>query len=61
MFSFFTEDEVIERANSSQVGLAGYIYSSDIDKVYRVANRLQVGMVGIIQDSSATQRYHLGV
>lgn len=47
LFEFHTEDEVIELANESTVGLAAYIYSSDIDKVYRVSDELEVGMVGI--------------
>ncbi|KAH9240599.1 hypothetical protein K456DRAFT_1931435 [Colletotrichum gloeosporioides 23] len=47
LFSFDTEQEVIQRANSCRVGLAGYVYSGDLDRVYRVAEQLEVGMVGI--------------
>jgi succinate-semialdehyde dehydrogenase/glutarate-semialdehyde dehydrogenase len=47
LFKFDSEEEVIRRSNAVTVGLAGYVYSSDIDKVYRVAERLRVGMVGI--------------
>ncbi|KAI0268223.1 succinic semialdehyde dehydrogenase [Gloeopeniophorella convolvens] len=43
---FETEEEVIKLANSSDVGLAGYFYSRDIGRVWRVAEALEVGMVG---------------
>jgi succinate-semialdehyde dehydrogenase / glutarate-semialdehyde dehydrogenase len=43
---FETEDEVIKLANSTEVGLAGYFFSRDVGRVWRVAERLEVGMVG---------------
>ena len=48
IFSFDTEDEVLERANDSDVGLAGYFYSKDIHRCYRVAEALEVGMVSSV-------------
>ncbi|HHG89822.1 MAG TPA: NAD-dependent succinate-semialdehyde dehydrogenase [Devosia sp.] len=47
LFKFETEDEVIALANDSEFGLAGYFYSRDIARVWRVAERLETGMVGI--------------
>ena len=43
---FETEEEVIKLANDTAVGLAGYFYSRDIGRVWRVAEALEVGMVG---------------
>ncbi|KAJ9093461.1 hypothetical protein QFC19_008320 [Naganishia cerealis] len=43
---FTSEDEVIEMANDTDVGLAGYFYSRDIGRIWRVAEALEVGMVG---------------
>lgn len=43
---FSTESEVIQLANSTDVGLAGYFFSRDIGRVWRVAEKLEVGMVG---------------
>ncbi|TFK43856.1 succinate-semialdehyde dehydrogenase [Crucibulum laeve] len=43
---FETEEEVIRLANSTDVGLAGYFFSRDIGRVFRVAEKLEVGMVG---------------
>lgn len=43
---FETEEEVIKLANSTPVGLAGYFFSRDVGRVWRVAEALEVGMVG---------------
>ena len=43
---FETEEEVIRMANDTFVGLAGYFYSRDVGRVWRVAEALEVGMVG---------------
>lgn len=47
LFPFKTEEDAIKLANSVTVGLAGYIYSKDISRVWRVAEQLETGMVGI--------------
>ena len=47
LFGFETEDQVVELANDTEFGLAGYFYSNDIRRVWRVAERLETGMVGI--------------
>ncbi|KAI4158728.1 MAG: hypothetical protein LQ342_007194 [Letrouitia transgressa] len=47
LFPFDTEAQVVEMANKAEVGLAGYFYSKDLQRAYRVAEALEVGMVGI--------------
>ncbi len=47
LFSFETEKEVVDMANRTEVGLAGYFYSKDLQRVYRIAEALEVGMVGV--------------
>lgn len=47
LFPFSTEEEVVRNANAAEVGLAGYFYTKDIDRVYRVAEALEVGMIGV--------------
>lgn len=47
LFSFETEAEVVKMANDTEVGLAGYFFSKDIQRCYRVAEAIQVGMVGV--------------
>ncbi|TKW54777.1 Glutarate-semialdehyde dehydrogenase DavD [Colletotrichum tanaceti] len=47
LFSFDTEDEVVKLANATNVGLAGYFFSRDIQRVHRIAEHLEVGMIGV--------------
>jgi succinate-semialdehyde dehydrogenase/glutarate-semialdehyde dehydrogenase len=47
LFPFETEAEVVKMANQSDVGLAGYFFSQNVERVFRVAEALEVGMVGI--------------
>lgn len=46
IISFSTEVEVITLANDVDVGLAGYFYTENIARLWRVAEALEVGMVG---------------
>jgi succinate-semialdehyde dehydrogenase/glutarate-semialdehyde dehydrogenase len=43
---FETEEEAIRMANDTPYGLAGYFYTEDISRLWRVAEALNVGMVG---------------
>ena len=47
IFSFDSEEEVIESANGTPYGLAAYFYSRDIQRVWRVADAIECGIVGI--------------
>ena len=47
IFKFETDEEGIDLANRTEYGLAGYFYSRDIGRVWRVAEALEVGMVGV--------------
>lgn len=46
LIKFETEEEVIQLANDTNVGLAGYFFTRDVGRVWRVAEALEVGMVG---------------
>ncbi|KAH6695091.1 succinate-semialdehyde dehydrogenase [Plectosphaerella plurivora] len=46
-FAFDTEEEVVKIANDTDVGLAGYFFSKDNERCWRVAEALEVGMVGV--------------
>lgn len=47
IFAFDEENEVIERANAVDVGLAAYVYTRDLARSVRVSERLEYGMVGV--------------
>ncbi|KAI1150493.1 Aldehyde/histidinol dehydrogenase [Nemania diffusa] len=47
LFPFETEQEVVSLANAAEVGLAGYFFSRDLERITRVAETLEVGMVGV--------------
>lgn len=47
LIKFKTVDEVVKRANDTDVGLAGYFYSQNLATVFDVAERLEVGMIGV--------------
>ncbi|KAI1204697.1 succinate semialdehyde dehydrogenase [Annulohypoxylon truncatum] len=54
---FKTEDEVIQRANNVDVGLASYVITNDLSRTHRVTEKLDFGMVaintGVISDPAA--------
>jgi succinate-semialdehyde dehydrogenase/glutarate-semialdehyde dehydrogenase len=47
LIKFTTEQEAIDIANDTNVGLASYMYSRDIGRIWRVSEALEYGMVGI--------------
>lgn len=47
VFRFDSEAEAIAAANDTETGLAAYVYSRDLARVFRVMEQLEYGMVGI--------------
>jgi succinate-semialdehyde dehydrogenase/glutarate-semialdehyde dehydrogenase len=47
IFKFSTEEEAIAMANDTEFGLASYIYTRDIGRVWRVSEAIEYGMVGV--------------
>lgn len=47
VFPFDDEEEVLTRANATEMGLAGYFYSRDASRSWRLAEHLETGIVGI--------------
>jgi succinate-semialdehyde dehydrogenase/glutarate-semialdehyde dehydrogenase len=46
LIKFSSEEEVIELANDTEYGLAGYFFTQDYARVFRVGEALHCGMVG---------------
>jgi succinate-semialdehyde dehydrogenase/glutarate-semialdehyde dehydrogenase len=47
LIRFKTEDEAVAIANDTPFGLAGYFFTKDVNRAWRVAERLEYGMVSI--------------
>ncbi|PGL70915.1 NAD-dependent succinate-semialdehyde dehydrogenase [Bacillus sp. AFS055030] len=45
--TFKTEEEVIERANNSNYGLAAYVYTENLSRSFRVTEALEYGIIGL--------------
>jgi len=60
IFRFETEEDVIAQANDTPYGLAGYFYSNDVKRIWRVASALETGMVGINEGAIAAQAAPFG-
>ncbi|SCU85311.1 LANO_0C03928g1_1 [Lachancea nothofagi CBS 11611] len=56
MIPFKTAEEVVGYANDTEVGLAAYVFSKNIDTIYTVSEALETGMVscntGVFSDST---------
>jgi succinate-semialdehyde dehydrogenase/glutarate-semialdehyde dehydrogenase len=46
---FSHQDEAIARANDTEHGLAGYVFTENLDRAFNVADQLATGLVGINQ------------
>jgi succinate-semialdehyde dehydrogenase/glutarate-semialdehyde dehydrogenase len=47
LFRFKSEDEALKLANDTQFGLAGYFYTRDLARAWRVSEALECGIVGL--------------
>lgn len=60
LFRFRDETEVVDAANDTPYGLAGYFYSRDVSRIWRLAERLQTGIVGINEGALAAEAAPFG-
>ena len=52
LMKFSTEDEALERANASEYGLAGSVWTKDTDNGQRIAERMETGTVWVNETMS---------
>jgi succinate-semialdehyde dehydrogenase/glutarate-semialdehyde dehydrogenase len=52
---FTSEDEVIAAANNTPYGLAAYLFSTDLKRIWRVMRRLESGLVGVNEGAVSTE------
>lgn len=46
VLTFTDEDEVLAKANDTEYGLASYVFTENVDRLWRVSEALQFGIVG---------------
>jgi succinate-semialdehyde dehydrogenase/glutarate-semialdehyde dehydrogenase len=54
-FRFRDEEQALHLANDTEYGLAAYVYTRDIGRVWRMAEGLEAGMVGINEGIISTE------
>ena len=47
ILSFKNLDEVVERANNNDLGLASYIYTNNLEKAYKASELMETGTVAV--------------
>jgi succinate-semialdehyde dehydrogenase/glutarate-semialdehyde dehydrogenase len=57
---FNTEEEAIHLANDTKFGLAAYVYTKDIARLFRMAESLEYGMVGLNETMISSEQIPFG-
>ena len=60
LLKFSTEEEAVTIANNTSSGLAGYFYSRDVGRCFRVAEALEYGMIGVNEGVISTEAAPFG-
>jgi succinate-semialdehyde dehydrogenase/glutarate-semialdehyde dehydrogenase len=47
VYKFTSEDEVVKAANDTEFGLASYVFTTNMARIFRVSEALEYGMVGV--------------
>ncbi|MCO4758302.1 MAG: NAD-dependent succinate-semialdehyde dehydrogenase [Oceanospirillaceae bacterium] len=55
IFKFSSEAEAISMANDTEFGLASYIYTNDLGRVWRVSEGVDYGMVGVNETAISSE------
>lgn len=60
LLPFDSEEEVVQRANNTVYGLAGYFFTRDIGRVWRLAEQLEYGIIGANDGMPSTAQAPFG-
>lgn len=58
--TFKTEEEVIERANDTNYGLAAYVYTENLSRAFRMSEELEYGIIGLNDGLPSTAQAPFG-
>ncbi|RDA89405.1 hypothetical protein CP532_6218 [Ophiocordyceps camponoti-leonardi (nom. inval.)] len=57
---FDDEDEVVKLANDTSMGLASYVFTQDVDRLFRMFEKLEAGVVGLNTGNSSSTEVPFG-
>lgn len=57
---FETEDEAVKAANDTSMGLASYLFTKNVDRLWRLFENLEAGMVGLNTGNSSAAESPFG-
>lgn len=47
LYEFTTEEEAVTAANNTSMGLASYVFSTNVNRIWRMYEQLEAGMIGL--------------
>lgn len=53
VYRFTTEEEVVQQANDTDMGLASYFFTKNVDRTWRMLENLEAGMIGMNTGNSS--------
>ncbi|KAI1386793.1 aldehyde dehydrogenase [Hypoxylon trugodes] len=60
LFPFDTEEEALEAANNTSMGLASYCFTKNVDRMWRMFENLEAGMIGLNTGNSSAAESPFG-
>ncbi|KIW02575.1 uncharacterized protein PV09_06026 [Verruconis gallopava] len=60
VYTFDTEQEVVKRANDTPLGLASYVFSTNVNRLWRMFENLKAGMIGLNTGNSSAAEAPFG-
>ncbi|GKT88874.1 succinate-semialdehyde dehydrogenase [Colletotrichum tofieldiae] len=60
VYRFSTEDEAVQWANDTSMGLASYFFTKNIDRTWRLMEKLEAGMIGMNTGNSSAAESPFG-
>jgi succinate-semialdehyde dehydrogenase len=60
LYKFQTEEEVVKLANETDMGLASYVFTKNIDCAWRMMDCLEAGMIGVNTGNSSAAESPFG-
>lgn len=61
LYRFETEEEAVQMANDTSMGLASYFFTKDTSRTWRLLENLEAGMVGMNTGNVAISLHHMSL